>query len=102
MNGTVKKRTRLLRAFISVDTRPGYFYTGNYRLGAISLLTNGALILLAYDGYRRENSFQMIFFSIVELSFYNYSIVGSIRSAYEYNDSSYMKKEILAGIKTGF
>lgn len=80
----------------------GYFYTGNYRLGAISLLTNGALILLAYDGYRRENSFQMIFFSIVELSFYNYSIVGSIRSAYEYNDSSYMKKEILAGIKTGF
>ena len=98
-----EKKSPLTAGLLSaVVPGSGYFYTGNYRLGAISLLTNGALILLAYDGYRRENSFQMIFFSIVELSFYNYSIVGSIRSAYEYNDSSYMKKEILAGIKTGF
>lgn len=80
----------------------GYFYTGNYRLGALSLITNGAFIFLAYDGYRRGNTFQLIFFSVVEFSFYNYSLVGSIKSAYEYNDSSIMKKEILAGIKTGF
>jgi hypothetical protein len=80
----------------------GYLYTGNYRLGVLSLLTNGALIFLAYDGYRRENPFQLIFFSVMEFSFYNYSIVGGIRSAYEYNHNSSMKKEILAGIKTGF
>jgi len=80
----------------------GYFYTGNYRLGFLSFITNGALLFLAYDGYRKGDSFQMFFFSVVEFSFYNYSIVGSIKSAQEYNDSSIMKKEILAGIKAGF
>lgn len=80
----------------------GYFYTGNYRLGVISFVTNGALLFLAYDGYRRDNTFQMIFFSVIEFSFYNYSIVGSIKSAQEYNDGSRFRREVLMGIKTGF
>lgn len=80
----------------------GYFYTGNYRLGIISFVTNGALLFLAYDGYRRDNTFQMIFFSVIEFSFYNYSIVGSVRSAQEYNSGSRFRKEVLTGIKTGF
>jgi len=100
---TRKKKSPFIAGLSSaVVPGSGYFYTGNYRLGALSLITNGALILLAYDGYRRGNTFQMIFFSVVEFSFYNYSIAGGIKSAYEYNQSSSMKKEILAGIKTGF
>jgi len=80
----------------------GYFYTGNYRLGAISMLTNGLLLFLAYDGYRKENSFQMLFFSVVEFSFYNYSIVGSVKSARDYNDGSAFRRELLLGFKAGF
>ena len=44
----------------------------------------------------------MIFFSVVEFSFYNYSIVGSVKSAHEYNGGDDFRKEVLAGIKTGF
>lgn len=80
----------------------GFLYTGDYRLGVISMATNGALILLAYDGYRRSNAFQMIFFSVIEFSFYNYSIVGSVKSAQEYNDPDSFRRELLMGIKTGF
>lgn len=98
----VKKSPFIAGLSSAVIPGSGYFYTGNYRLGVISLLTNGALIFLAYDGYRRGNTFQLIFFSVMEFSFYNYSIVGGIKSAYEYNHSSSEKKEILAGIKTGF
>jgi len=80
----------------------GYFYTGNYRLGAISMITNGLLIFLAYDGYRKDNKFQMIFFSVMEFSFYNYSIAGSVKSAYEYNEAGSSGKEFLLGFKTVF
>ena len=63
----------------------GYFYTEKYMLGIFSFLTNGALIYGIYDGYKKKDTFQMIFFSVIEFSFYNYSIVGSIKSADEYN-----------------
>ena len=80
----------------------GYFYTEKYMLGIFSLLTNGALIYGIYDGYKKKNQFQMLFFSVIELSFYNYSIVGSVKSADEYNENSDFKKEVLLGFKTAF
>ncbi len=97
-----KKNSLLAGLSSAIIPGSGYFYTGNYRLGAISLITNGALIFLAYDGYRKENAFQMLFFSVVEFSFYNYSIVGSIRSAQEYNNGTAFRKELLIGLKRGF
>ena len=57
---------------------------------------------MIYDGYRKKNEFQMIFFSIIELSFYNYAIIGSIQSAHEYNDSASFKREVIMGIKKTF
>jgi len=99
-----RDKKSLLIAGLSSAVIPGsgYFYTGNYRLGAVSMATNGALLFLAYNGYSRGNYFQMIFFSVIEFSFYNYSIVGSVKSAHEYNDGDDFRKEVLTGIKTGF
>ncbi|HPS86635.1 MAG TPA: hypothetical protein PLY36_07810 [Spirochaetota bacterium] len=94
----------LLAAGLSSALIPGsgYFYTEKYMLGIFSLLTNGALIYGIYDGYKKKNQFQMIFFSVIEFSFYNYSIVGSVKSADEYNKNSDFKKEVLLGFKTTF
>ncbi len=80
----------------------GYVYTENYMLGLFSFATNGLFIYLIYDGYRKKNNFQMIFFSLVELSFYNYAIIGSIKSAHDYNDSGSFKRELVLGIKKQF
>ena len=80
----------------------GYFYTEQYMLGLFSFLTNGALIYGIYDGYRKKSNFQMIFFTVIEFSFYNYSIIGSIKSADDYNKGTDYKKEFLLGIKTSF
>lgn len=97
------KKSPLLAAVSSaLIPGSGYLYTGNYRLGFISMLTNGLLLFLVYDGYRSNNSFQMIFFSVFELSFYNYSIIGSVKSAYDYNYSDDFKKEFIMGFKIGF
>lgn len=80
----------------------GYIYTGDYKLAMFSMLTNGALIYGIYDGYRKKSRFQMIFFSVIEFSFFNYSVFGSIKSADEYNRGTDLKREALIGIKTGF
>jgi len=80
----------------------GYIYAGNYRLGGISFLTNAALLGLAYDGYRKKNKFQLIFFSILEFSFYNYSIVGSINSAKEFNEPAQLHEKLLLMVKKRF
>ncbi len=80
----------------------GYFYTEKYLLGLFAMLSNGALIYLAYDGYRDGNMFKMIVFSVVEFSFYNWSLGGSILSAREYNDSREFRKEIYLHIKRPF
>jgi tetratricopeptide (TPR) repeat protein len=80
----------------------GYFYTEKYKLGIFSFFTNAALIFGIYDGYKKNNKLQMIFFSVIEFSFYNYSIVGSIKSADEYNRRDDLKKEVQAGLKMSF
>jgi len=80
----------------------GYIYTENNLLGIFSMLSNAGFIYLAYDGYRDDNKYKMILFSIIELSFYNWAIVGSIRSAHEYNDNGKFTEEIVLRIKTPF
>lgn len=80
----------------------GYFYTGNYMLGILSFGTNAALIYGIYDGYKKKKQFQMIFFSLIEFSFYNYSLVGSIKSAHEYNENKDFKKELILRFKSEF
>lgn len=88
--------------FSAVIPGAGYFYTENYMLGIFSFGTNAALIYGIYDGYKKKKQFQMIFFSVIEFSFYNYSLVGSIKSAYEYNKNDEFKKELVLGFKTEF
>ncbi|HQO39977.1 MAG TPA: hypothetical protein PK986_05875, partial [Spirochaetota bacterium] len=80
----------------------GYMYTEKYLLGLFAMLSNGALIYLAYDGYRDGNMFKMAAFSVIEFSFYNWSLGGSILSAREYNDNSAFMKEIQLHIRRPF
>ncbi|PKL16529.1 MAG: hypothetical protein CVV49_15750 [Spirochaetae bacterium HGW-Spirochaetae-5] len=80
----------------------GYFYTENYMLGIFSFGTNAALIYGIYDGYKKKKQFQMIFFSVIEFSFYNYSLAGSIKSAHEYNENKDFKKELVLKFKSEF
>jgi TolA-binding protein len=80
----------------------GYMYTEKYLLGLFAMLSNGALIYLIYDGYREGNMFKMAAFSVIEFSFYNWSLGGSILSAREYNDNSAFKQEIQLHIKRPF
>jgi len=99
-----RSRKSLYVAGISSALIPGagYFYTEKYKLGIFSFLTNAALIFGIYDGYKKNNKLQMIFFSVIEFSFYNYSIIGSIKSADEYNKKDDLKKEVQAGIQMYF
>ena len=99
-----RPRKSLYAAGISSALIPGagYFYTEKYKLGIVSFFTNAALIFGIYDGYRRDSKLQMIFFSVIEFSFYNASIIGSIKSADEYNKKDDLRKEVQAGIKTSF
>jgi len=80
----------------------GYIYTEKYLLGLFSMFSNGALIYLAYDGFRDGNMFRMAVFSVLEFSFYNWSLGGSILSAHEFNDNSDFRKEIRMHIKRPF
>jgi len=72
----------------------GYFYTGNTGTGFLSLFSNAALIFLIYNGLRQEDMFQVLFFSFIELSFYQYSIYGAIRSVYEYNSPDSFDRQV--------
>ena len=99
-----RPRKSLYIAGISSAIIPGagYFYTENYKLGIFSFLTNAALIFGIYNGYKRDNKLQMIFFTVIEFSFYNYSIVGSIKNADEYNKRNDLRKEAQAGLQIYF
>lgn len=80
----------------------GYFYTGNYKLGTLSFLSNAALIALIANGIRNKNMFQIVFFSLIELSFYQNSIFGGIKSVRKYNSRDNFDKELRLGIKKRF
>ena len=72
----------------------GYFYTGNYKLGAISLLSNACFIALAVHGVLTGNIFQLMFFGLIELSFYQNSIYGAMRSVAEYNSNERFTRRV--------
>ena len=80
----------------------GHFYTGKYRVGIFSLVSNALFIYLFYDGYRDRDKMRMIVFGLAELSFYNYSLYSSISDVYEYNDNSQFYKSISLRIEKKF
>lgn len=80
----------------------GHFYTGNYLAGLFSFITNASLVYLICDGYRDHNRFRMVFFSVVEFLFYEYSIVSAVRNVYQYNSREEFNKKIRLGITERF
>ncbi len=80
----------------------GHFYTENYGAGFLSLATNAALIFLIYDGVRDDNKFRMIFFSVMEFSFYQYSLFGAVRDVYEYNSRDSFYKSVRLSVRRRF
>jgi len=80
----------------------GHFYTENYGEGFLSLATNAALVFLIYDGYRDDNKFRMAFFSLMEFSFYQYSLFGAVRDVYEYNSRDSFYESVRLSIRRHF
>ena len=76
----------------------GHFYTGKYGIGFFSFFTNATLLYLIYDGYRDNDKFRMIFFGLVELSFYQHSIFSAVNNVYEYNSRKNFYKDVKFGI----
>jgi hypothetical protein len=80
----------------------GHLYTENYATGAFSLGSNAALIYLIYDSYRDRDKFRFLFFSLLEFSFYQYSIFSSIRNVQDYNSREEFYRTIKLGITRKF
>ena len=80
----------------------GHFYTENYTTGVFALGSNAALIYLIYDSYRDRDSFRLLFFTFLELSFYQYSIFSSIRNVQDYNSREEFYRTIKLGITRKF
>lgn len=80
----------------------GHFYTGKVKEGIFTLVTNAIFGFLIYNGYRNDDLFQMIFFSIIEVTFYQYSIMSAVRNVYEYNKRDDFFKRIKISLSTTF
>jgi outer membrane protein assembly factor BamD (BamD/ComL family) len=72
----------------------GHFYTGNYEVGILSLVSNALLIYLFYDAYKDKSKVRMIVFGLGEFSFYQYSLYSSISNVYYYNNDEKFYKSV--------
>lgn len=80
----------------------GHFYTGRYTTGIFTLASNAALLFLIYDGYRDDNTFRMVFFSLAEISLYQYSLYAAVRNVYEYNSRDEFYRAVRLAIRKNF
>lgn len=64
----------------------GHFYTGNYAVGFLTLFTNALCGFMIYNGYRRHDTYQMVFFGCAGALVYSYNLFGAVRAANEYNE----------------
>ena len=80
----------------------GHFYAGETKNGFFSLLTNALLIFMIYDGAVTGNRTQMIFFTLLEVSFYQYSIYSAINNVREFNSRKNFFKGVRLNIGTEF
>lgn len=80
----------------------GHFYTEKYSMGFITLGINATLIYLIYDGVRDRDKFRIIFFSLVEIPFYQYSLFSSVHNVHEYNSRERFYEHVRLGIKSRF
>lgn len=80
----------------------GHFYTGKYKEGVFTLLTNALFAFLIYNGYRNDDMFQMVFFSLVEVVFYQYNIFSAVRNVYDYNSREPFYRKIRLQLSASF
>ncbi len=63
----------------------GHFYTGNYATGFLTLFTNALCIFMIWNGYRLNDTYQMVFFGVAEAFVYGYNLFSAARVVNEYN-----------------
>jgi len=80
----------------------GHFYTGKHFLGFVTLATNAACGYLIYNGYRNKNYYQLVFFSVVGATFYQYSVYSAVKNVDEYNRGADFLKSVKLSIGTSF
>jgi hypothetical protein len=72
----------------------GYLYTGNYELGFLSLGSNALMITAIVLSALQGNLFAVVFFSLLEVSLYQYQIFGAIKSVEDYNSNASFYKKV--------
>jgi outer membrane protein assembly factor BamD (BamD/ComL family) len=80
----------------------GHFYTGHPVTGLMTLLTNGILCYLIYNGYRENDIYQMVFFGALELIMYQYSIYGAVRGVREHGRREPFYRQVKLGLSSSF
>lgn len=91
-------------AFVGSIFIPGFshFYTGNYKIGIFSFLSNAVCISLLANSIANQNMYETVFFSLVELTFYQYSLYSSYHNVYNYNNNKEFKKQLRLSISERF
>ena len=80
----------------------GHFYAGNVRIGFLQLASNAAMIGLIVHGFSRNNLFEILAASFIELSFYQYSIYAAFSQVEKYNSHEPLKQQMRLGMKKSF
>ncbi|MBP7737952.1 MAG: outer membrane protein assembly factor BamD [Spirochaetes bacterium] len=77
----------------------GQFYTGNYAVGFLTLFTNALCAFMMYDGHRRHDTCQMVFFGIAGGIVYGYNLFGAVRTVNEFNEKR--DRELFRRVRLG-
>jgi hypothetical protein len=77
----------------------GQFYTGNYAVRFLTLFTNALCAFMIYDGHRRHDTYQMVFFGVAGGIVYGYNLFGAVRTVNEYNEKR--DRELFSRVRLG-
>lgn len=80
----------------------GYLYTGHYLKGVLSFCSNALLIFLICNAVRHDNTLQIVCFSLLEATFYQYSLYGAMRSVRQYNSSEGFNRRVTLSFGASF
>jgi len=80
----------------------GHFYTGHIARGIFSFLSNAIFISLLANAIIVKDYYQVVIFSLVEATFYQYSLFSSIREVKEYNSKERYYKGVRLSIDFAF
>ena len=81
----IPSKSPLVAAALSIVPGAGHFYVGDWALGALALVLNGALIFGTVDSLVDQRYGQAAAFGLLELAVYSGTIYSAVTAAQRYN-----------------